>query len=357
MTNPFLNRFTSNARGLVRAFLFSLLIGCALASPPSQMSIAAQEMWPFSARKHTTNRVHENAPTSNYNRHARRVQQRQSPVQRSGNRAQPFGSGDRSATRQATYLQGVEQGAFSSQGIPGSWQQPNGGFLPNQIPPYGPYPGQFAPGLYDPQSNRGESTRSSIEFNSSRPSIHQPHPAPSDYKPDYGDRMQPSAQTFSPQQPGYEFSQPYALQRDQEYEMSSPGDDMGGRARGYLAQGPAMQGSHLNPVIKTATETAIELMYKNEKLNELVDRTKKQLASKSQQLEKALNQSDLKDQQLARAEERELDLRDEISKLEAMLQLATQKNIKLREQTDQTLQEIETTLDEALFNSFSKIDD
>ena len=139
--------------------------------------------------------------------------------------------------------------------------------------------------------------------------------------------------------------------------MSLADQPTAGRGRGHFENGPTMQGSYLHPIMATATEIATQLKEENKELRERIDRSDKQLESKALALRKALDLADSKDQQLQRTRKRAADLQAQVSRLEAMLLIAQQENIKLREQTEQTLKEIETTLDEELFRSFSRVGD
>jgi hypothetical protein len=364
-SGKFPDGLATGARGIICAWLFSLLIGCALPSASTPAHSRAQEVV---VRPFSNNRVSSDLRTATLpNRMFRPTQYQESQVQSTNQ--QPVKSrfsDSQSPIQLASYQQDAgsrvygtptptsaspDEAVYSGQQ---DWGYSNGSVPPRSGPAYPGQAGQMPPGYYGNQTNRGQPMRQSIEYGGATQKSYPPYQVLPEIEPGYGYRGQPASQAFNPHDGGYEFKDRYLVQPNPEYDSSQPSSAVGGRARGHFSHGPALQRSYLNPAIQTATEIAIDLKVENGKLQDSVARTQHELDKKMQVLAAAREESVLKDRELAKASNLESKLRSDIARLTAQLQIVEHEKSELRRQSDATLKEIESTLDQALFNNFSK---
>ncbi len=115
-----------------------------------------------------------------------------------------------------------------------------------------------------------------------------------------------------------------------------------------------MQGSYLNPAIRTATETAIELRIQNHKLGEALSRTQLELDNRMRELDNAREAYTKKEAELMQARNRESLLQSQVDGLKAQLQIANHEKSEIRRQSDEELKAIESTLNNLLMNAVSR---
>lgn len=351
------------ARGTMFVWLFSLLVGCAIPSASTPATSRAQE---FVAQPFPSHRVKSDSPTAPWFKRIFATRHQQGQARSTKQQPVPVSSSELQPTIQlASYQQDANTRVYST---PTPATAPaNETFYPGQeywgyqnesMPPrrevYPPPSGRMAPGHYRNQSNHGQQpVRRSIEHGGAVQRSHPSQEVSPDIRPGYRYR-ESASQSFNPRNEHYEYDKEYLRQLDAEYESSLSSSAVDGRARGHFSQGPALQGSSLNPAIRTATEIAMDLKIRNSKLSDAFSRTQQELNKKMQELAEARAEAEEKDQQLAKASLLEERLRATIGQLTAKLQLAEHQKSELRRQSDETLKEIETTLDEALIHNFSK---
>ena len=170
----------------------------------------------------------------------------------------------------------------------------------------------------------------------------------------YGFQGQSAAQSHNPHGANYEFGGPYSSQRSPNGNVMPGNSVADGRGRAYLTQGPALQGSYLNPAIRTATELAIELRIQNQKLGEALSRTQLELDNRMRELDKAREAYVRKEADLTQARNRESMLLSQVEGLKAQLQIANHEKSEIRRQSDEELKVIESTLNELLMNAVSR---
>ncbi len=124
--------------------------------------------------------------------------------------------------------------------------------------------------------------------------------------------------------------------------------------RGYLQNGYDLHGRRLNRPAPLATERALELQDENERLRETIRRTQLELDNRTQDLVEARSAATVRDEELARSNNRVDALNAQLARLNNDLKLAIQENQDIQRRSDEQFRAIESTLDGVLMNSISK---
>ena len=362
MKKIFKKRLMTGTRTTNRARLLGLLMVVCAIFPAMEHHCKAQDGHRPGVAQPKRETDHRHEPLMNKLANIfRKARQPDRQVQTSQQRLHPNVPNDQTEIQQATYIQDIGPNGYQASPNPPpiesnyqqqqAWQHQNSGFPPHQVSPY--FPGQFAPGYYDQSMNGGQSSRSRVQYNGAGQNGYPPRWEPRQYNQPQTVH-QSHTQSSDPRGPDYEFEKRLEAARESGLKMSFAEQNMAGRGRGHLSSGPVMHGSNLYPVMKTATEFANELKNANEKLWERIERADKQLESKEAELQQAYDLADSKDRELQQSRSQVKDLKNEVSRMKAVLLIAQQENQKLRDQTEQTLKEIETTLNDEVFRSFSR---
>ena len=189
--------------------------------------------------------------------------------------------------------------------------------------------------------------------------------------PDYSAQENPIRAPAQQQQREYRDPTPPSQARSMEYGTVSDPADQGQFAssqfphgfesayepagnRGYLQNGYSLQGRRLNPPAAFASDRALELLDENERLRETIRRTQLELDHRTQDLVEAQSAATVRNEELARSNNRVDALNAQLSRLNNDLKLAIQENQDIQRRADEQFRAIELTLDGVLLNSISK---